>query len=99
MDDERRRSQHLSETVNDLESELNEERARGRLAEERISILRAQSDREEAERHKLEQRKNQRELRLDPNVLQMEQQTEMYKNEVSSSLIIIFFKFNHADSM
>jgi len=89
VDEERRRSQHLSETVNDLESELNEERARGRLAEERIAILRAQSDREEAQRHKLEQRKNQRELRLDPNVLQMEQQIEMYKNEVTLSLITI----------
>jgi len=74
--------------VNDLESELNEERARGRLAEERIAILRAQSDREEAQRHKLEQRKNQRELRLDPNVLQMEQQIEMYKNEVTSLSLI-----------
>jgi hypothetical protein len=62
--------------VNDLESELNEERARGRLAEERVEILKAQSEKQDRAREK---RRSSSDLRPD---LQMQQQIEIFKAEV-----------------
>ncbi len=62
--------------MNDLESELNEERARGRLAEERVEILKAQSEKQDRAREK---RRSSSDLRPD---LQMQQQIEIFKAEV-----------------
>ena len=83
VDDERRRNQQIFETVNDLESELSEEQARSRLAEERIAILKAKAERDEVQRQKLEQRKSEKDLRPDLKAIQLEQEIEIYKKEVS----------------
>ena len=82
MAEERRRNQQLSESLNDLESELNEERNRCRLYEQRIAILKAQNEKEAAHRQKLQHRQNSQDLKSDPNVIQLEQQVEMFKKEV-----------------
>ena len=83
VDDERRRNQQIFETVNDLESELSEEQARSRLAEERITILKAKAERDEVQRQKLEQRRSEKDLRPDLKAVQLEQEIEIYKKEVS----------------
>ena len=88
VDDERRRNQQIFETVNDLESELSEEQARSRLAEERITILKAKAERDEVQRQKLEQRRSEKDLRPDLKAVQLEQEIEIYKKEVS------WFDFN-----
>jgi len=80
--EERRRNQQLQESVNDLETELNEERNRCRLSEQRVAILKAQNEKESAQRQRLEQRQNSQNSRPDPNVIQLEQQVEVFKKEV-----------------
>ena len=69
--------------MNDLESELSEEQARSRLAEERITILKAKAERDEVQRQKLEQRRSEKDLRPDLKAVQLEQEIEIYKKEVS----------------
>ena len=44
--------------------------------------MKAQNEKEAAHRQKLQHRQNSQDLKSDPNVIQLEQQVEMFKKEV-----------------